>query len=312
MHPLGSISSGIPAQSSPAALAVKTAEGQHGVISRRQLIAAGMAPSTIADWVKIGHLHRVHRGVYAIGRPNLTREGLWMAAILACGHGAGLFGGSTAQHFGLMPFSPGAIHIALPRLVRRSPRGILVHRPRGLEPIDLTKRLGIPTTTATRALFDLAPSLTANALRTAFDQAAYLHLLNRPRLHALLTGATGTRGLGTLRALLAEVPLPLSETRSHLERLSLFICREHGLPIPGVNVPLLGYEVDLHWPAARFVVEADGGRHVGRRRDRDNQKDVTLARAGILVRRYSGKALEDEDAVAGEILDIVRERMPTN
>ena len=89
-----------------------------------------------------------------------------MAAVLACGDRAALFGLSTGQHFGLMPFSAGAIHVALPRLVRRSPSGILVHRPRGLEPIDLTKRLGIPTTTATRALFDLAPSLTANALRT--------------------------------------------------------------------------------------------------------------------------------------------------
>ncbi|MCL4287532.1 MAG: DUF559 domain-containing protein [Thermoleophilia bacterium] len=74
-------------------------------------------------------------------------------------------------------------------------------------------------------------------------------------------------------------------------------------------MPLLDYEVDLYWPAARFVVEADGGRHVGEQRDRDNQRDVVLARAGILVRRYSWEALQHREAVAREIGEILVERL---
>lgn len=155
-----------------------------------------------------------------------------------------------------------------------------------------------------------ASPLSPQALREAFDQAVYLHLLNRPRLHILLADATGRRGLGTLRALLAETPLPLSEIRSRLERLILLICRANTLPLPAINVPLLGYEVDFLWGAARFVVEADGGQHRGPQRDRDNERDANLGRAGFLVRRYSGEALEDEDAVAGEIHAILRERLP--
>jgi very-short-patch-repair endonuclease len=102
--------------------------------------------------------------------------------------------------------------------------------------------------------------------------------------------------------------LPLAETRTWLEELLLTICRDHSLPLPAVNVQVLGYEVDFLWPAARFVVEADGGDHRGRQRDRDNQRDITLARAGYLVRRYSSRAMGDERAVATEVLEILAER----
>jgi very-short-patch-repair endonuclease len=119
----------------------------------------------------------------------------------------------------------------------------------------------------------------------------------------------GHRGVGHLRSLLAAHALPLAETRSRLEALLLRICRGHGLPLPAVNVPLLGYEVDFLWRPVRFVVEADGGRHRGRRRDRDNERDVTLSRAGYLVRRYSSAALADERAVSREVRSILEERL---
>ncbi len=236
-----------------------------------------------------------------------------MAAVLAGGPTAALSHASSAQHQGLDPTCRlGAIHVSLPPPSKRSPRGLLVHHPRELEPRDVRLHRGIPATTASRTLFDLCSSLSANALRRQFEQAEYLRLLDRPRLAVLLDGASGRRGLRTLRDLLAEHPLPLGETRSHLERLLLKICRDHGLPLPAVNVPLLGYEVDFLWPAARFVVEADGGQHRGRQRDRDNERDLALARAGYLVRRCSGEALRDEQAVASEIPAILRERLPTD
>ena len=89
----------------------------------------------------------------------------------------------------------------------------------------------------------------------------------------------------------------------------MHVCAGNGIPLPLVNVPLLGYEVDFLWEGQRFVVEADGGDHLNeRQRDRDNERDARLARAGYLVRRYSWWALLDERAVAGEILAILRER----
>lgn len=308
---LGPISSRIQDESTPATRIATIAERQYGIVARRQLLTVSVSASTIARWVEAGHLHRLHRGVYAVGHRNVSREGCWLAAVLACGAAAGLAGISGCQLLGLVRrrrIDP--IHVCVPDRAKRSPGGVIVHRPRSLELQDLTTHRGIPVTTATRTIFDVASTLRTKELRAAFEQAEYLELLDRPRLTSLLDGARGRRGLGELRALVGAVAIPLSETRSRLERLVLSICRTHGLPIPGVNVPLLDYEVDFHWPQARFVVEADGGNHVGERRDRDNARDVALARVGQLVRRYSGEALRDERAVASEILEILRERLP--
>lgn len=289
---------------------------QHGVISRRQLLAAGVSSATIARWARTGHLHRLHRGVFAVGHPNVSREGRLLAAVLVCGDGAVLSHSSAAWLWRLVaaagrdlgPWLRGAIHVTIGRERRSGPRGIVVHRPRVLESSDRTVHFGIPVTTATRTLFDQSATLSHTALRRQFEQADYLELLDRRRLAELLDGAGGRRGLGTLRTLLAQRALSLDETRSVLERRVLRICRDHAIPQPAVNVPVLGYEVDFFWPDARLVVEADGGQHRGRQRDRDNERDARLTRAGILVRRYSSLALADESLVATELLEILRER----
>jgi hypothetical protein len=45
-----------------------------------------------------GRLHRVHRGVYAMGHRWLPVEGRWMAAVLACGEGTALSNRSPATN----------------------------------------------------------------------------------------------------------------------------------------------------------------------------------------------------------------------
>src|SRR6266508_2490731 len=61
---------------------------QHGVVSIRQLYSLGLSDRQVRQRVAAGWLRRLHRGVYAIGRGNLAREGWWLAAVLACGAGA--------------------------------------------------------------------------------------------------------------------------------------------------------------------------------------------------------------------------------
>jgi predicted transcriptional regulator of viral defense system len=63
------------------------ARRQHGVVGRAQLKAMALGDDAIDRRVKRGHLHRVHRGVYVVGYPHLTRNGGFMAAVLACGEG---------------------------------------------------------------------------------------------------------------------------------------------------------------------------------------------------------------------------------
>src|SRR4051812_18754498 len=61
---------------------------QHGVVARGQLRGLGYKETAIANRVAAGRLHRIHRGVYAVGHPLLSARGRWMAATLAGGRGA--------------------------------------------------------------------------------------------------------------------------------------------------------------------------------------------------------------------------------
>jgi predicted transcriptional regulator of viral defense system len=66
----------------------RLAERQHGVVSLAQLLnVTGMSRRGISHRAAAGRIHRIHRGVYAVGHRRLSREGHWLAAVLACGEG---------------------------------------------------------------------------------------------------------------------------------------------------------------------------------------------------------------------------------
>ncbi|MCW2921554.1 MAG: hypothetical protein JWL76_1428 [Thermoleophilia bacterium] len=66
------------------------ARRQHGLITTHQLRDCGLTDSSIAKRARVGRLHRVQRGVYSVGHVALSREGVWLAAVLAAGDGAAL------------------------------------------------------------------------------------------------------------------------------------------------------------------------------------------------------------------------------
>jgi hypothetical protein len=66
----------------------KVAEAQHGVVSDAGLRALGLGRGGIARRTRTGRLYREHPGVCRVGQAPLTREGRFMAAVLACGEGA--------------------------------------------------------------------------------------------------------------------------------------------------------------------------------------------------------------------------------
>jgi hypothetical protein len=101
---------------------------QHGVVARAQLLEFGMTPSAVARRIKNGRLHRVYPGVYAVGRPHLTRFGRWMAAVLACGPGSGLTHTSGAALWELGAFlDPGRLHVSVEADVYRRVPGVVRH-----------------------------------------------------------------------------------------------------------------------------------------------------------------------------------------
>ena len=107
---------------------------QHGIVTFDQLRDAGLGVGAINLRVRNGRLHRLHRGVFAVGHPRISQEGRWLAAVLALGEGAVLSHVSAAALWGIRHSSSAYVHVAVPTPGgRRRRRGIVVHRWRSLD-----------------------------------------------------------------------------------------------------------------------------------------------------------------------------------
>ncbi len=290
---------------------VERAARRCGIVSYEEILEEGAIGSTITNWVRTGRLFRMYPGVYSIVPPAMcSQEATWLAAVMACGSASALSHGPAGQWHGFIDRRERfAIHVTVADRHRVRIPGIVVHRPRVIAPEDMTTRLGIPVTAPTRTIWDLATQLSPKQTRRAFGRAERTCRVDRTRLAALAEAAPMRNGAGTIRTLLAEKPLPLAAVRTWLEELLVLVCAEHHLPLPAINVPLLGYEIDFLWERERFIVEADGGEHLNQeQRDRDNRRDFELGRAGFLPRRYSWRDMKREEEVAAEIAAILHER----
>ena len=147
---------------------------QHGVATLTQLNAAGLTRASVRDRVRSGRLHRIHRGVYAVGHSALSQEGRWMAAVVACGPSAVLSHRSAAELHGFLPPSRSTPHVTVTTGVRHRRQGIVCHRTITLEPQQVVSEKAIQVTSGLRTLADLRRTASADIHRRALRQAEYL------------------------------------------------------------------------------------------------------------------------------------------
>jgi very-short-patch-repair endonuclease len=179
----------------------------------------------------------------------------------------------------------------------RHPRdkpGVRVHRVRHLDPRDVTRREGVPVTSAARTVLDLAAVADRRELARALEEAEVQRLVTRPQLIALLARHRGHRGARALRAALARYDTP-ALTRSEAERRMLELIRAARLPAPRTNAQVKGHEVDLLWPTHRLIVEIDGFAFHSTRRafERDRARDQQLQAKGYRVIRITWRQIQD-------------------
>jgi very-short-patch-repair endonuclease len=282
-------------------LVVELASRQHGVVARRQLLAAGVSSAAVGRMITSGWLTRLHAGVYLVAGRQLDPLARRMAAVLAAGSEAVLSHTSAGALWEIVEQVPGPVHVTV-RSGRRRRRGIILHRDSDLDRFR-TVHKRIPVTTPSRTILDLAAILSPRRLQQAAETADRRGLLDTPELTHLCEATRGRKGTGRLRSLLARHQ-PLPETRSELERRFLRLCRDAGLPWPAVNVPVAGLEVDFLWRAARLVVELDGyAFHRDRASfERDRRRDAALQLAGHRVVRITHRRLaEDAASVQAEL-----------
>lgn len=259
-------------EDAPDASVAEVARRQHGAVSIAQLHDAGLSDAAVLRRARTGRLHKLHRGVYAVGHTAPSNERRWIAAVLALSgtptggnRRAALSHRSAAALWSLLPPDDGPVDVSLPgRSGRRRRQGIRIHRPRRLEPQEMTRRRGIPVTSPARTLADLRPVVSAHELRHAIRQAEVLGLRTGPQVVS-------------------------DRTRSELERRFLWLCSRHRLPKPAVNKPIGAMTVDFCWVDRKLVVETDGYRyHSGREAfEEDRARDLKLRTLGYEVIRLS-------------------------
>lgn len=265
----------------------RIASDQHGVIARFQLLELGYSIGAIRHRITRARLHPVRAGVYAVGRPVLTREGEWIAAVLSCEPDAVLSHESAAALWRLVAERERRIHVTVPSSRDRRQPGIALHRRSTLGDTDVVSHRGIPVTAPTRTLMDVANTAPGWLLEAAVNAADKLDFVNPDELRAELELRRGQAGVRPLRALLDKATFTLTD--SELERRFLPIARRAGLSKPRTQARVCGFRVDFYWPDLGLVVETDGLRYhrTPSQQARDRVRDQAHAAAGLAHLRFT-------------------------
>lgn len=284
-------------------------ERQHGVVTRKQLLALGFSTKAVRHRVERGRLFLVRRGVYAVGRRELSREGRWMAAVLACGKEAMLSHGSAAALWGFGKERKGAIDVSVRRHCKVRRPGIRVHDRAGLWNRDIGTRLGIPVTQPVKTFLDVALELPENRLERAINEADKRDVIDPDALRKALEDHSGEPGIRPLRAILDKHTFRLSD--DELELLFRPIAAAAGLPTPLTKAMVNEFEVDFFWPDLGLVVETDGWRYhrTPSAQTRDALRFQTHTAAGLTPLRFSHYQVKYEPRHVRQILERTAENL---
>lgn len=277
----------------------RLAAKQAGLVTWAQLRALRIAASTVHSWVDTGYLFIVRPRVYAVGhRPTDARAEMF-GLVLFAGPDAELSHGTSAHWRGWLRYAVASTHISTPRRIRAKMPGVVFHGRRELER-ELVN--GLPCTTVTQTLLDLAATESRRLVHRALAQLDYDRRLDN---RAVSDACDGRPGSAALReALRSHIP-QLARTKSELEDEFLYLCQRFEIPLPEVNVQIHGIEVDCYWPQFGFVVELDGGGNHGTaaQRNTDQRRSLKLRAHGVPVIRYTWDQItRDARTVAADLL----------
>jgi very-short-patch-repair endonuclease len=260
------------------------ASASHGVVTRSQLLAAGVTPTEIRQRLSTGALIREHRGVYRVGHRAPSLEARYLAAVWACGEHAVMSGRAAAHLLGLLK-GPGPEPEVTAPTERRIP-GVRTRRSGRIDPREATTWHGIPVTTVARTLVDLAGVLATGDLARACHEAGVRHGTTPAMVDAVLARRRRWPGATKLRKVLhGEVRVTLSK----LEAKFIKDLRAEGLVLPQTNRPAGGRRVDCRWPEHRLTVELDGYRYHHSRHawEQDRRREREARARGDEFRRYT-------------------------
>jgi very-short-patch-repair endonuclease len=281
----------------------RLARRAHGVVTRRQLLDAGVTDEEIEGRLRTGSLHRQHPGVYRVGHEAPSLEARYLAAVLSCGDDALLSGRSAAFLLGLIRGTPPPPEVTAS--TDRRVRGVKNRRSRRFDAITRMEWKGIPVTSVAQTLVDLAAVLSEGELARACHEAGVRHRTTPRQVQAALDRYPRVPGAAKLRRVIgAGVPVTLSE----LERRFLRVLREAGLPLPHTNRPVAARRVDCIWEDRRLIVELDSYRFHSSRHawEQDRRREREARARGYEFRRYTyGDVFELPELMLRELRELL-------
>ncbi len=211
----------------------------HGVVTRDELLRAGLTRAEIRSRLENGALIPVHRGVFRVGHAAPSLEARYLAAVKACGPGSLLAGPAAAHLLQLLKRPP-----SLPDVLtthHRRPSGVRVRRCRAIDRRDAMTSRRIPVTTVPRTIVDLAAVLDPPDLARAFHEAVVKYRTKPDVVERVLARRHNWPGARELRRVLrGDQPVSLSR----LESAFIAAVRRARLPLPETNRPASRHRVD--------------------------------------------------------------------
>ena len=276
------------------------AERQFGLIERSQALRA-MSPSAIARRLATGRWHLELPRVYRLaGAPKSWEQSLKAATLWGGEHCVVSHEAAAALH-GLSSLRKRQVHVQLPKLLCHP--GVITHRTR-FAGLYATSVRGIPTTSVTRTLIDLAGTTPKKTLEKALDEALRLRMTDLGRLRGVLArSGTKRHGAKVLRSLLEARDPAKERSDSELEDKLIRLIRSERLPPPALHYNVVDEdrwlgEIDLAYPRQRIAVEVHGYRfHSSRSAWEDDQRrENGLVEAGWRVLKVTHSQLEHDPA----------------
>lgn len=151
----------------------------HGVVTRAELLRAGITAEEIRGRLGTGALLREHPGVYRVGHRAPSVRARYLAAVRASGRDALLSGVAAGHILGLVSGAAPAPQVTAP--TRRRIDGVRTVRSRHIDRRDAMTWHEIPVTTVARTVVDLAAAFDLDRLaRVCHEAGLPLPETNRP------------------------------------------------------------------------------------------------------------------------------------
>jgi len=280
------------------------AAGQHGVITRTQLVAYGVTDHEIARRIREGRMEQRYDGVYYLDAVPATWLTEICSARFACGPDAIASHRCAAVLWGLDGIRSRLIEVTVPYLASPEPDGVIVHRTRRANPSSVVE--SIPVSTVEKLMLDLASMLPESVLRKLARSAVHNGLTSPDLLDETIgkLGGRGVTGTRKARRVVGFVADDLSGSAAEIHLKDIVLDAPIPRPVQQLRVRFADGShayPDFSWPDRMRIVEVDGFAAHGtpEQFQNDLRRQNQLMDLGWEVRRFTATDIRDRPLEVG-------------